>query len=181
MPETPSMRDAALAMLAFFEKQQAWSYETFGPPSFKGPRGPLDHLKKEAQEAYDEADPERQREEIVDCLFLVYDAAHRAGMSYLDLVRGAFAKLEKNQGRTWPDWRGTDPDKAIEHVRTGEHPVPGPTRYQDYEVIGLDTDGRVLQWNARTQEAYNCGQTPEEYGLENFSNIELERIGRGQA
>lgn len=31
-----------------------------------------------------------------------------------------FAKQRKNMNRTWPDWRGTDPGKAIEHVR-GTH------------------------------------------------------------
>ena len=110
---------AAAGMSNFFEEQRAWSYETFGPPSFKGPKGPLDHLKKEADEARDEPDPGKQREEIVDCLFLVFDAAHWAGMSYGDLVNGAFVKLLVNKHkRTWPDWRGTDPDKAIEHDRS---------------------------------------------------------------
>lgn len=118
---------AAVDMLDFFERQQEWSYETFGPPSFKGPAGPLDHLRKEAKEAYDEAtevggdfDAARLREEIADCLFLVFDAAHRAGMTYAELTAVARAKLAKNKARTWPDWRGTDPDKAIEHVRPGK-------------------------------------------------------------
>lgn len=109
---------SAVDMLDFFERQQDWSYETFGPRTFKGPKGPLDHLKKEAIEAHDETDPEKQKEEIIDCLFLVFDAAHRAGMSYAEMSRVAMAKLKKNQARTWPDWRGTDPDKAIEHVRS---------------------------------------------------------------
>lgn len=109
---------AAVDMLDFFERQRDWSHETFGPPTFKGPKGPLDHLKKEAAEAYDETDEEKRKVEIVDCLFLVFDAAHRAGMSYADISRIAMAKLRKNQARTWPDWRGTDPDKAIEHDRT---------------------------------------------------------------
>ena len=121
---------SAVDMLDFFERQRDWSYETFGPPSFKGPCGPLDHLKKEAAEAFAEAhkathlEPgwshDKVREEIADCLFLVFDAAHRAGMSYADLSRVAMAKLAKNKARTWPDWRGTDPDKAIEHDRIAE-------------------------------------------------------------
>lgn len=32
-------------------------------------------------------------------------------------------KQRRNEARTWPDWRGADPDKAIEHVRTGEVPA----------------------------------------------------------
>jgi hypothetical protein len=60
----------------FFEVQREWSYATFGPREHRGPKGPLDHLRKEAKEAYDEADPEKQKEEIADYLFLVFDAAH---------------------------------------------------------------------------------------------------------
>ena len=118
---------SAVDMLDFFERQRDWSYETFGPTSFKGPCGPLDHLRKEAEEAYREAhkathlEPgwslEKVKEEIIDCLFLVFDAAHRAGMSYADISRVAMEKLRKNKARTWPDWRGTDPDRAVEHVR----------------------------------------------------------------
>ena len=108
---------AALDMRDFFEQQRVWSYETFGPPSFKGPRGPLDHLRKEVEEALAETDPQKQREEIIDCLFLVFDAAHRSGMHYGEIARLALEKLRKNKARTWPDWRGTDPDRAIEHVR----------------------------------------------------------------
>jgi len=111
---------SAVDMLDFFERQQEWSYETFGPPTFKGPKGPLDHLKKEAKEAYEETDEAKRKVEIIDCLFLVFDAAHRAGMSYSEMSRIAIEKLVKNKSRTWPDWRGTDPDKAIEHDRSSE-------------------------------------------------------------
>lgn len=117
---------SAIDMLEFFERQRDWSHETFGPPSFKGPKGPLDHLKKEAGEAWDAFDEafgnptkfDAAKVEIIDCLFLVFDAAHRAGMSYADISRIAMEKLRKNKARMWPDWRGTDPDKAIEHDRT---------------------------------------------------------------
>ncbi len=120
---------AAVDMLDFFARQKEWSYETFGPPSFKGPKGPLDHLQKEAKEAYEETDPEKQKVEIIDCLFLVFDAAHRAGMSYTDMSRIAMEKLRVNKARKWKDWRGTDPDKCIEHDRTGE-------AIDDFTVIG---------------------------------------------
>lgn len=111
-------RDADTGMRAFFEAQREWSYETFGPASFKGPKGPLKHLMKEAVEAHDEPDPRKRRMEIVDCLFLVFDAAHREGMTFEDISAGAHHKLAKNKARTWPDWRGTDPDQPIEHDRT---------------------------------------------------------------
>jgi hypothetical protein len=111
---------SAVDMLDFFERQQEWSYETFGPPSVRGPIGPLKHLEKEAREAYTEEDPEKRKEEIADCLFLVFDAAHRAGMSYAELSMVAMAKLKKNKARTWPDWRNADPNSAVEHERGKE-------------------------------------------------------------
>ncbi len=120
---------SAVDMLDFFERQQEWSYETFGPRTFKGPVGPLRHLEKEATEAREAAElavatnnpanvlNDAMKEEIADCLFLVFDAAHRAGMSYAELGRVAMEKLKKNKARTWPDWRGTDPAQPIEHDR----------------------------------------------------------------
>lgn len=110
--------EAAVEMLDFWERQKEWSYETFGPPSYRGPKGPLDHLIKEAKEAYEEGDIQKLMEEIADCLFLVFDAAHRHGMSYSQLAKVAMAKLAKNKTRTWPDWKTVPPDKASEHDRS---------------------------------------------------------------
>lgn len=106
-----------VTMKIFFEQQKQWSYQTFGPPSFRGPNGPLKHLEKEAKEAYEETDPEKQKMEIVDCLFLVFDAAHRAGMTYESLAALAIEKLQENKERSWPDWKQTDPESAVEHHR----------------------------------------------------------------
>lgn len=124
---------AAVDMLDFFERQRDWSYETFGPKEVRGPMGPLDHLRKEAAEAHEEArkatalepgwDMDKLREEIADCLFLVFDAAHRSGMSYSELARVAVAKLKKNQARDWPDWQQADPNKAVEHDRSNDPPL----------------------------------------------------------
>lgn len=110
---------AAVDMLDFWERLAEWSEQTFGPRSHRGPLGPLEHLAKEAVEARDEADPGKRKEEIADCLFLVFDAAQRAGMSYAELTAVAKAKLRKNAAREWPDWRAADPNRAIEHVRKG--------------------------------------------------------------
>lgn len=121
---------SAVDMLDFFERRQEWSFATFGPPSHRGPCGPLEHLLKEAAEALEEAKKathllpgwshEKLREEIIDCLFLVFDAADRAGMSYAEISKAGMSKLRKNQARIWPDWRTADPDKAIEHDRSGD-------------------------------------------------------------
>lgn len=43
-----------------------------------------------------------------------------AGGKMTELLDMFFAKQEKNSLRNWPEWRGSDPTKAIEHVR-GHH------------------------------------------------------------
>lgn len=100
----------------FFLEQQKWSYTTFGPPEHRGPNGPLEHLKLEAEEALNTLGTEKTKE-IVDCFFLAIDAAHRHGLCLDDLIEKAFEKLKENKKRDWPDWRTMDPNKAIEHIR----------------------------------------------------------------
>lgn len=107
-------------MKRFWDSLFDWSQETFGPTEVRGPIGPLKHLEKEAKEAYEETDLEKRKEEIADCLFLTFDAAQRAGMNFNELSDMAFAKLDKNKKRPWPDWRTQDPNEAIEHDRSGE-------------------------------------------------------------
>jgi hypothetical protein len=98
----------------FWNEHGAWSEETFGPSRERGPIGALKHLAKEAGEAQEKP---WDIEEYADCLFLVFDSARRAGFSYDDLSRAAFAKLEKNKLRVWGDWRLAPPDSPIEHKR----------------------------------------------------------------
>ena len=122
----------------FWDEHADFSELTFGPSSKRGPLGALKHLEKEAKEAQVEATiydntknisdsvmfeasvtaKAKLHEEIVDCLFLTFDAARRSGMSFDDLFAGAFRKLEKNRKRKWQV--PTEPDQPIEHVR-GEH------------------------------------------------------------
>lgn len=125
---------SAYRMLEFFDLLVKWSESSFGPSSHRGPVGPLKHLQKEAQEAIDEAvkttdllpgwNMDKLREEITDCLFLVFDAAWRAGITYGELAMLARRKLDVNKLRTWPDWRTLAPDAISEHVKEEEH---GPT------------------------------------------------------
>ena len=105
----PAMIDARHIM-----RQRDWSTRTFGPPTVRGPLGPLDHIRKELDEI--EADP-HDVGEWVDVIILAFDGAWRAGHEPIDILRAVHAKQARNELRTWPDWRGTDPDKAIEHVR----------------------------------------------------------------
>lgn len=95
----------------FWDDLWVWSQATFGTTAQRGPEGPLKHLIKEANEAL-----EKQNDlmEYVDCLFLVVDAAQRAGFSYNQLMDKAFEKLEINRRRRWGSPSGTEP---VEHVR----------------------------------------------------------------
>lgn len=102
----------------FWNRFRVWSENTFGPPTIRGPIGPIKHLQKEIEKEllpspYD-------LEEYADCVFLIFDACRRAGFSYDELVEKIYYKFEKNQNRTWPDWRGKDPNAPIEHDRSNE-------------------------------------------------------------
>jgi predicted amidohydrolase YtcJ len=47
--------------------------------------------------------------------------------------------------------------------------------YQDGELIELFQDGTFSQWNAETQDAYTCGETLEDFGIENLTQEEVNR------
>lgn len=102
-------------MLAHLQRQREWSERTFGP----GPRtqGVIDHIRKELLEVL--ADP-ADFSEWIDVIILALDGAWRAGASPQEIISGIVAKQTKNEGRIWPDWRTADPNKAIEHDRSGE-------------------------------------------------------------
>lgn len=92
---------------------RAWSDETFGPGART--KGVIDHIRKELIEV--EEDP-TDIKEWADVVILAIDGATRAGASGADLIQEIEAKWAKNKGRVWPDWRTSDPDKAIEHDRS---------------------------------------------------------------
>lgn len=98
----------------FWDDLSGWSQQTFGTDAVRGPAGPLKHLLKEAQEALTAPDRQSLREEIVDCQFLVFDAARREGMTVEELFLGCFRKLEKNRQRSWPM---PSTDEPVEHIR----------------------------------------------------------------
>lgn len=100
--------------VTYLDRQQAWSAETFGPAEVRGHRGVLDHIRKELVEI--EAEP-GDVTEWADLIILAFDGAWRSGHSPADTIAAIKAKQERNEARTWPDWRTADPDKAIEHVR----------------------------------------------------------------
>lgn len=95
----------------FWNNQAVWSQNTFGLDTERGPIGPLKHLAKEAQEAQEKPDDET---EYADCVFLVFDAARRAGMTLEKLISTCEHKLEVNKQRKWS--KPTD-DNPVEHIR----------------------------------------------------------------
>ena len=87
--------------------------------------GALKHLEKEAREAQESVGEANTLPisadaavEIVDCLFLTFDAARRAGMTLDSLLDGAFAKLEINKKRKW---NAPVEGQPCEHVREGDN------------------------------------------------------------
>lgn len=96
---------------SFWDAQSEWSQSVFGTDAERGPIGALKHLAKEAQEAQETPD---NKEEYADCLFLTFDSARRAGITFHELFAIAFAKLEKNRKR---QWQKPTSDEPVEHVR----------------------------------------------------------------
>lgn len=45
----------------------------------------------------------------------------------------------------------------------------------DGEVVGIDTDGCVLQWGSDCG-FYNCTETLEQWGIDNLNEEEVERL-----
>ena len=102
-------------LVAHLHRQRDFSLRTFGPGART--KGCVDHIRKELREI--EADP-TDLSEWVDVVLLGLDGAWRAGFTPEEIVAGLAAKQTKNEARSWPDWRTADPDKAIEHDRSGD-------------------------------------------------------------
>ena len=49
-------------------------------------------------------------------ILLSLDGAWRSGHSAEQIIQCMNYKLSKNENRTWPDWRDTPEDTAIEHI-----------------------------------------------------------------
>ena len=115
-------------MLGFAQhlvRQMTNSLKNFGPD--RRTNGIIDHIRKETQEVLDDDGDAR---EWVDLVILSLDGLTRQlryNLPDLNEVMLAQVAVEMivnkqtvNEGRVWPDWRTADPDKAIEHDRTGE-------------------------------------------------------------
>jgi hypothetical protein len=99
-------------LINHLERQIAFSTKAFGP----GYRlnGILDHIKSELMEI-EEAPTDL--EEWIDVVILAMDGAWRSGHTPEEIAEMLNKKLIKNENRNWPDWRTSDPDKAITHIK----------------------------------------------------------------
>lgn len=115
-------------LVAHLKRQVAFSRATFGPGARTA--GVTDHIRKELIEI---AESNGSADEWVDVVILALDGLTRQLAScrpahYGDATEYAaetacamiYAKQGRNELRTWPDWRTADPNKAIEHDRSGE-------------------------------------------------------------
>jgi hypothetical protein len=124
-PEKSNMTDAsplvaqaeppAFDFLVHLSRQRAFSEKTFGPGARTA--GVIDHIRKELREIESEPD---DVSEWIDVVILALDGAWRAGFSPDQIVGALVAKQDKNEARTWPDWRTAPTDRAIEHDRTAD-------------------------------------------------------------
>ncbi|WP_155033903.1 dATP/dGTP pyrophosphohydrolase domain-containing protein [Burkholderia pseudomallei] len=98
-------------MHAFLRRQRAFSEHTFGPG--RRTAGVCNHIRKELAEV--EAAPDDLRE-WVDVILLGLDGAWRTDATPEQITAAISAKLAENERRVWPDWRTSDPNRAIEHI-----------------------------------------------------------------
>jgi hypothetical protein len=110
-------------------RQMAFSKATYGPGARTN--GVLDHIKKEVEEVRESGGDSA---EWVDLVILSLDGLTRqlsfcndqtkrvstsAGIATI-ACNMIVEKQDRNENRSWPDWRTADPEKAIEHDRTQE-------------------------------------------------------------
>lgn len=116
-------------------EQTDFSRRVFGPDEVRGPKGPLEHLSKEAKEAVaawdkrlatisEEQAAEARLEfltELGDCLILLLDATRRSGYKIGAVVQAAREKMRVNLQREkdglWPPFDPANADKPVEHIR----------------------------------------------------------------
>jgi hypothetical protein len=67
----------------------------------------------------------------------------------------------------------SDEDRVKLYMRHIDIPKP----YHDGEVLGLDKDGHVIQWDAQGLVTYNSGETVEAFDPANLSDDEKKRVG----
>lgn len=139
--------EAVADLVSYYERQIAWSRETFGP-SLRT-KGVIDHIRKELGEI--EQDP-HDLSEWVDVVILAMDGFWRHGGAASDLFPALLAKQKKNMARAWPDWRTMSEDQAIEHDRSKDA-SPSPQSTVDAEAV-IERLAKALQKAETVLEVY---------------------------
>jgi len=96
----------------------------------------------------------------------------RQGYSAEELCAALAVKLTKNENRKWPDWRTVDPNKAIEHDRSGEE-VSVAEAYQEMvdrtsidRLPNADNGIPELQWESHAEkDGYVTVHNTENFGI----------------
>lgn len=129
MNRQPNRKTSRDIYLRLWGEISEWSQRTFGSDDTRGPVGPLNHMKKEVDEALEAMRLGRPFGEILDefadLQILLCDAARRQRISLDLLLVASLDKMARNRARTYP--RPTDPDAVSEHVRDEFYtpPLPG--------------------------------------------------------
>ncbi|QRY70340.1 DUF550 domain-containing protein [Ensifer sp. PDNC004] len=155
-------------MASYYERQIAWSRQTFGPALRT--RGIIDHIRKELREI--EQDP-RDLSEWIDVVILAMDGFWRHGGQASDLMPALLGKQKKNMARVWPDWRTMSEDRAIEHDRSADQPelpLAGedddlPRTLEDFEPPMLEWIERVYRYMAEGDLAAAMDAFSREFNL----------------
>lgn len=103
-------------LIKHLHRQRDFSIKTFGP----GDRtyGVTDHIRKELHEViYDFESGANTLPEWIDIILLALDGAHRTGATPEEICKAIEEKQTINENRSWPDWKASDPNRAIEHDR----------------------------------------------------------------
>ena len=108
-------------------RQIAWSRATFGPGTRR--QGVTDHIMKELGEVAAAENYADRVKEWTDVAILALDGLWReiaygqdgvmvSPAAAQEVVFHILSKHNRNELRDWPDWRTSDPNKAIEHNRS---------------------------------------------------------------
>lgn len=135
-------KPASFDLVKHLHRQRSFSQKTFGPGTRT--KGVLDHLRKELSEV---SKNPSDVTEWIDIVLLALDGAWRAGHTPEEIAAALEAKQSKNESRSWPDWRQSSPNQAIEHLDENAHPMMGKVvRYGP----GVTALFRVESTNAHT-------------------------------
>lgn len=107
-----NINDQNWNLIKHLQRQKLFSETTFGPGIRTN--GVLDHIQKEIEEV--RKNP-LDLEEWIDIILLAFDGAQRTGATPEEIVSMIDYKQNKNETRTWPDWKLYDLETAITHLK----------------------------------------------------------------